>query len=296
MERRIPVIGIIGLGLIGGSVGLALRAHGGWRVTGFDPLKEVRAGAVELGACDAVAGSVEELSRNSDIVMVATPSSHIPEVGLLAAGYMKPGSILTDTGSVKSPLQNLIVEGLPPGVRYVGGHPMAGSEESGLWAASADLFRGATWALTTHGADRDSVEAIEAVVRAAGANPLVVDAGEHDLAVAFASHLPYLLAVTLALSVQAKGRDLALVDRLLASGFRDSTRLARSDPSVAMDYCAVNREAVLDALTAFEKGLRSIKEALREGRSRELAGEAGRAREYLNRLARKGWMGNGHLV
>ncbi len=294
MERQIPVIGIVGLGLIGGSLGLALRASGGWRITGYDPSREARTSAAALGACDEVVTSVEDLSRQSDIVVIATPSSRVPEVGLLAARQMRRGAILTDTGSVKSPLEKRIVSDLPAWVRYVGGHPMAGSEKSGLTAASPDLFRGHVWALTAPGGDLEAVETVKAVVRAAGATPLVVDAGDHDQAVAYSSHLPYLLAVALALSASGKGRELALVDRLLASGFRDTTRLARSDPSVAMDYCYVNRTALLNAITAFERRLRSIKAALRRNELPALMDAAAQAREYLQEVSTEGWVRDGN--
>jgi len=288
VERRIPVIGIIGLGLIGGSVGLALRAHGGWRVVGHDRLEEVRVGAIEIGACDDVAASVEDLARESDIVMVATPSSLIPETGLLAARFMRRGAILTDAGSVKLPLQELIAGALPVGVKYIGGHPMAGSERSGLPAASPGLFRGAVWALTAFAADREALDEVQALVRATGANPLVVDAGEHDAAVAYASHLPYVLAVALALSVERKTREIPLVRTLLAGGFRDTTRLARSDPRIAMDYCALNRGALLEAIAEFEECLRSMKADLEAVDYRALESEAERARGYLEGLSRKG--------
>ncbi|NPV71129.1 MAG: prephenate dehydrogenase [Firmicutes bacterium] len=275
------VVGIVGLGLIGGSIGLALRSNRPWRVIGYDLIEGVAARAVLVGACHEEAGSLRNLARRSDVVVVAVPSSAIPEVALLAAESMKPGSVVTDVGSVKLPVQERIIANLPPGVQYVGGHPMAGSERSGLEAASADLFRGAVWAITDSGTNLAGVERVGAIVEATGARPLVVDALEHDKTVSFTSHLPYLVALATALCSRQGATDLPLINVLTARGFRDTTRLARSDPSMAVDYCVLNNQSLLAAISSFEEHLATIKTALRAGNRVALVDAARRAREYL---------------
>ncbi|MCR4398777.1 MAG: prephenate dehydrogenase/arogenate dehydrogenase family protein [Firmicutes bacterium] len=277
-------LGIIGLGLIGGSLGLALRPARGWEVVGYDERDAVRQRAVEMGVCDAVFDSPEGLARNSDAVLIAVPSGRIVETALLAARHMRRGTVLTDVGSVKLPLQTGIAEGLPPGVRYVGGHPMAGSERSGLAAARPDLFKGAVWALTVRHATVEAVETVKAMVRTAGAEPLVVDALDHDRSVAFVSHLPYIVAVALASCVEGADGDLPLVRHLVAGGFKDGTRVANSDPVVAMDYCRLNARHLLAAVNEFEGHLEQLKAALRECDDRGLVSKAERAREYLAML------------
>jgi prephenate dehydrogenase len=281
MAEARTTAGIVGLGLIGGSLGLALQRAGGWRVAGFDVRLEVSRSAVAIGACAVRAESLEEIARSSDLIVVAVPSSLIPEVALELALNMRPGAVLTDVGSVKLPLVRQISAGLPPGVQYVAGHPMAGSEKSGLGAASADLFEGAVWVLASENAGHEAVSLVESMVRAAGARPLLADPLDHDRAVAFASHLPYIVSLCLALASRDEAQSLSLVQKLQASGFRDTTRVARSEPSIAMDSCTMNRDVLVRAVDAFEHKLEVIKAALQRGEQRLLFDLAIQAKEYL---------------
>jgi len=276
-----PVVGIVGLGLIGGSVGLALRGKGTYRVVGYDKDEKTRARALKLGICDSSSESLASIAGLSDILVIAVPTGAIPEVALEAARFMRPGSVLTDVGSAKAPTLAKIREGLIDGISYVGGHPMAGSERSGLEAASAALFRGAVWALTADLADERALGKVVSLVRACGAEPLLVEAGQHDEAVAFTSHLPYFLALSLALTCRDKAADLPILNVLNAGGFRGATRLALSEPSVAMDYCLENAEALLPALDEFETRLRRLKVSLSKRDGSTLMSMAAIARTYL---------------
>ncbi|MGB9866978.1 MAG: prephenate dehydrogenase [Bacillota bacterium] len=280
-------VGIVGLGLIGGSLGLALRTCG-WQVIGYDCDPLTMEQAHQIGACDCLANSVVEAASTSQVLVVAVPSSSVAEVVVEAAFAMKPGSVLTDVASVKGPIVKQLEGRLPAGVCYVGGHPMAGSEKQGIAAARADLFRNAVWTITPCcSAQNDqfylsAVEQVTQVIRAAGANPLVVDPEEHDLAVAFTSHLPYLTSLAIALTAQSGARRLELVKKLVAGGFRDATRLARSSPSTACDYSWLNRERLKLAVQEFERQLARLKHALDQPGIEELAAVANSAIEYLD--------------
>ncbi len=270
----------MGFGLIGGSIGLALRFNPRWRVTGYDVMEGVRERALSAGACAAWGDSVEDVASSSDILVLAAPSGRIPSLALAAGSVMQPGAVITDVGSVKAPFHHGVDGRLPRGVRYVGGHPMAGSERFGFTAASPDLFRGAVWALTAGPSDRDALPVVEEMVRATGATPLLVDAAEHDRAVAYTSHLPYLAAISIALASMEAARAIEPLDHLRASGFASATRLARSDPSVSMDYCWLNRFELTTALDSFAAWLGRLRSALEGGEIDDLVHLARRAREY----------------
>lgn len=281
-------VGIIGLGLIGGSIGLALRAQPGWRVTGYDSDCAAMETAKLVGACDHLAQSLDEIAACSQIVVIAVPCSAVADVVKKTAPSMKPGSVLTDVASVKWPILTRVREALPAGVHYVGGHPMAGLEKHGIAAARADLFQQATWVITPTAplneqpGYRDAVDQVEQLIRATGATPLIVDPQEHDMAVAFTSHLPYIVSLATALAARNGAQRLGLVRRLVAGGFRDTTRLARSNPSTACDYSWLNRGWLKLAIEQFENELRRLKQALDRPDMEELLAMAKSAMQYLD--------------
>ena len=232
---------VIGTGLMGGSIGLALRSAGWW-VTGIDtdPLRAETARA--LGAVDAVG----EPPSPVDVTFVATPVGAIVDVARQALAFSR---WVTDVGSVKAPL---VAEINDP--RFVGGHPMAGSEQEGVEAASATLFTGATWVLTpVEGTDPAGYATVRTAVSSLGAEVIAVPPDAHDELVAVVSHVPHLAAATLmALASEGADEHRALL-RLAAGGFRDMTRIAAGNPAIWPDICAANRTAigaVLDRLLA----------------------------------------------
>jgi prephenate dehydrogenase len=240
--------GLVGTGLIGGSVGLALRAAG-WHVTGTDHDPTRLARALELGVIDA-AGT----DRSAELTFVAVPVSAVPEA---SAAALEAGSVVTDVGSVKAPVVAAVDH-----PRFVGGHPMAGSEAIGVEGARRDLFDGAAWVLTpTSATDQEAHALVHSVVRSFGADVLTLAPDQHDRLVATVSHVPHLTAAALMQMAAARGESDAALLRLAAGGFRDMTRIAAGDPGMWLDVCAENRTAiveVLDELLSTLTDLRSV--------------------------------------
>lgn len=248
---RGPRAAIVGTGLIGGSIGLALRGQG-WFVTGRDRDHARAERAKELGALDDVGSDPD-----AEIVFVATPVGAVAEE---ARKLVSPSTIVTDVGSVKGP----IVAGVNH-PRFVGGHPMAGSEQEGVDGADAALFQGATWVLTpTTSTDPDAFARLRSVISSLGADVVAIPAERHDQLVAVVSHVPHLTAAALMGIAADRAEEHATLLRLAAGGFRDMTRIAAGHPGIWPDICAENRTAiveVLDLLVERLGGLRDIVES-----------------------------------
>jgi len=231
---------VIGTGLIGGSVGMALRAAG-WHVTGSDAARGVAARGVALGALDA-----EGEDRGADLVVVATPVHAAAAIirDVLAPGGWNPDAVVTDVGSVKAPLVAAVDR-----PRFVGGHPMAGSEQVGIEGASAELFVGATWVLTpTPTTDPGAYARVRAVLAGFGADVIALDPVEHDSLVAVVSHVPHLTAATLMALASELGEEHGTLLQLAAGGFRDMTRIAAGQPTIWPGICDDNAEAIVATL------------------------------------------------
>ena len=227
---------VIGTGLIGGSVGLALRAQG-WHVTGVDADASAAERAVELGAIDAVG-----LDASATITFVAAPVSAIATEVRRALAHT--AGAVTDVGSVKG---SVVAEIDDP--RFIGGHPMAGSEQLGVEGATADLFEGAVWVLTpVTGTSSDHFATVDAVVRSFGAEVVALDPERHDALVAVVSHVPHLTAAALMGIADERAEEHAALLRLAAGGFRDMTRIAAGSPAIWPDICAENRDAIVEVI------------------------------------------------
>jgi prephenate dehydrogenase len=283
-------VAIVGLGLMGGSLAGALKRRGACReVRGVarreETIKEaIGRGFIHGGTCDLAEG-VEQ----ADLIVLATSVRTILELILQVGSLAPAGCLVMDLGSTKA----RIVEGmeaLPPHVQAVGGHPMCGKEVSGIEAADADLYQGATFVLTPlrqgsgQALRRTSPEALtlaQELVEAVGARPLLMDAERHDRLVAVVSHLPYLLSVGLVATAEAVAAEDEMVWELIASGFRDTSRLAASDVTMMLDILLTNRQAVGEMLARFaqqldaiahlleasnEEGLRSLMEQVQKRR------------------------------
>ncbi|MHB8670009.1 MAG: prephenate dehydrogenase/arogenate dehydrogenase family protein [Acidimicrobiales bacterium] len=243
---------VVGTGLIGGSIGLALRERG-WHVTGRDHDRARAERARQLGALDAVGED-----PSVEITFVATPVSAI--VGEVRAA-LSGGGLVTDVGGVKGGIASRVTDG-----RFVGGHPMAGSEQEGVDGADAGLFEGATWVLTpTVDTDPDAYAKVRAVVSSLGAEVVALPPERHDALVALVSHVPHLTAATLMGLAADRAEEHAALLRLAAGGFRDMTRVAAGHPGIWPDICVENREAIV-------AGLDRLMEALGATRDR-VAGE-----------------------
>lgn len=288
-------VAVVGCGLIGGSFALASRRlEEVERVVVTDRDPGVRDAARTRQTADEVVTGIDRAVRDADLVLLAVPVAAIPEVARSVIGSVPQDVVVTDVGSVKSQVVREIEDyldeygksrGSGPAVHFLGGHPMCGSEEAGLAGADPALFQGATWVLTpTPTSDAEVFNALAAHIRALGARVLAIDPATHDRIVAVASHLPQILASTLADEAGSAAR--ASGDGVLAvtaGGFRDLTRIAASDPDLWAGILAHNRAAVSDALESFRHRLADFHRAVREGdwstvRHRLAEGRAARRR------------------
>ena len=270
---------IVGPGLIGGSLGMAIRAEGlARRVVGVCRRQSSLDAAVEAGAVDE--GTLAPLAAvpDADLIVLATGVGKIPEQAAAAIPHMKPGGILTDVGSVKGSICRAIEASLAepsnPGVRFVGGHPLAGSEQRGISAARKGLFRGACCILTqTENTDRKALSTVRALWERVGCRVRVLPPDVHDRLVAEMSHLPHAAAACLVNDISDEALDLA------ATGFMDTTRVAAGDPELWRDICMANREALSAALRALATGLENFARELDAGNADDVAARLARAKK-----------------
>jgi prephenate dehydrogenase len=253
-------ITIVGVGLIGGSVGLAAKARGvARRVVGVGRDARNLARAVELGAIDSFTTDLADGVKGANLVVVCTPVDRIAEVILKAAPHCRDGTLFTDGGSTKAGIVAAVRGKLPQGVAFVPAHPLAGAEKNGVEHARADLFANRVTIITPDGADPEAVRTVEGFWEALGSRIARIDPFEHDRILAFTSHLPHAVASTVA-GVTRK-EWLALT----AGGFRDVTRIAAGDPELWQAIFLANRDAVLSALGAFTDRLSEFRRLLEAG-------------------------------
>jgi prephenate dehydrogenase len=243
---------VVGTGLIGGSVALALRRRG-WHVSGMDADEGRMTEALEAGVIDAVGDDLA-----AEVVFIATPATTVTDLALAILGdaARRPDAVVTDVSGVKTAI---VAAADHP--RFIGGHPMAGSEQIGLRGADPDLFEGAAWVLTpTAATDLEAFTRLQTVVGELGADVIVLSAADHDRLVAVVSHVPHLVAATLMnAAVAGAEKDGALL-RLAAGGFRDMTRVAAGNPGIWPDICAENAEAIIGALDALVAQLSDMRD------------------------------------
>jgi len=284
---KIETLTIVGVGLIGGSIGLAAKKRGvAERVLGVGHRQASLEQALARGTVDEISFNIQEAVRQADIVVFCTPVDLIAGQILAAASKCKPGAVLTDAGSTKAALVRRVAEGFsqaspPDGVAFVGSHPLAGSEKRGVEHANADLFQ-RRLTIVTQNSDTNEAALLRVVAfwRALGSEVHVMDPDEHDRALAITSHLPHLVASALVATLTP---DLV---PLTATGLRDTTRIAAGDPNLWTGILFQNREAVLAGLDTFRERLDQFRRALiasdRNGLDGMLA-QAKRMRESLDR-------------
>jgi prephenate dehydrogenase len=256
-------VAIVGLGLLGGSLGLALKKAGfTGLIGGYARRKETLEQALRAGAVDEGFADVNAAVHGADLVVLATPVAvildHLPHL----QPHLSPQALITDVGSTKRRICTLAAEFYTQGALFLGGHPMAGKERSGLENADAELFQNARYVLTPikpEDLNDARIQAFRALVKTIGARPLTTDPASHDLAVAYLSHLPQLISSGLASLIDEKYAADELTLEVAATGFRDVTRLADSPYSMWRDICLTNTQNIQLALDALIQKLESIK-------------------------------------
>jgi prephenate dehydrogenase len=256
-----PTIGIVGLGLMGSSLGLALAQSGASRL-GADQSPSVAARALELGAVDEVA-TVAQLASRVDLLVLCAPVAAATQLVLELAPLLAPGAVMTDVGSTKSDICRAL-DSVAPAVATIGGHPMCGRELSGPDAADAAMFQGATWALVPTDGTTDRARTLATwLVESTGARAVELDRDAHDRAVATGSHLPYVVAQALvATLVESEAQLPAPAPRLTATGFRGASRLARGDVDMWLDVLATNSSNIRESIALLQVELGRLSDAL----------------------------------
>lgn len=279
---------VIGTGLMGGSFALALSASGAvLKVAGYDSDPETRHEAKALSVCDEVTDSASSAVEGCGLVVLATPIG-----GLLGAvrgisPSLSKGTILTDVASAKLSVTEQLEKAVPRDVHYIGGHPMTGSERSGVEAARDDLYKDCYYILTpTARTDTNAYRKLHALLTSIGARVISMDPETHDKAMATVSHLPHLLSLLLMDMASRERERIGNLFTLAAGGFRDMTRIAASNPDVWIDICMDNRVFIIERLQDYSRDMSSLVDLLQRGdrdRLRNLFDSARVARRELSR-------------
>ena len=283
-------VAIIGLGLLGGSVGLALKEHlPQVATTGFDADPATRARAAERGLVGSVCESAAQAVADADLVILCVPVGAMAAAARDIAGSLKAGAVVSDVGSSKQFVAEALAAALP-GVAIIPAHPVAGTERSGPDAGFASLFHN-RWCIITppEGADEAQVEALSALWQALGAKVEIMDARHHDMVLAVTSHLPHLIAYTIVgTASDLEGVTESEVIKYSAGGFRDFTRIAASDPTMWRDVFLSNKDAVLDMLQRFTEDLTALQRAIRVGDGQQLFDHFTRTRAIRRSIIEEG--------
>ena len=265
--RRLKRVALVGVGLISGSLAIALRRSGaGLSIAGTDRDPQALERAAALGVIDTVAGSVSEAVRGAELVIVAVPVRAIGPVLHDVALALEPGAVVTDVGSTKADVVAIArgeLRALFP--RFVPGHPVAGREASGVDAATGELFKGARIVLTpVPGTAADAIDLVRGCWEAAGGRVVTLSPEDHDRIFAAVSHLPHLLSFALVSDIASRPNAAELFS-FAAGGFRDFTRIAASSPEMWRDIALQNRAALLEELDSFSARLAVFRELIDKG-------------------------------
>jgi prephenate dehydrogenase len=275
-------IAILGVGLIGGSIGLASRQRAQAQVCGWDPDERVRARALELGAIDTQAADIDGAVDGAEVVFAAAPVGALAQTVRLALAAAGADCVVSDVGSTKRVLADVGAD-----ERFVGGHPLAGAETAGVEHARADLFDGATWYLTPAKGSTAGVlyERLHRLLVSFGACPTAIDAETHDRLMACVSHLPHVLAnllVSQAAGVLGGGES----ERMPAVGpsFRDATRVAGANSAIWTDIYLSNRDALIASIDELDGRLAEVRALLSQGQATEVTAWNERVRAQRDTL------------
>jgi cyclohexadieny/prephenate dehydrogenase len=291
MSFMFDKVAILGIGLIGSSLCHAMRQKGlAKTIIGHAKSEETRKVALEIGLVEAVYERAADAVQGADLVIMCVPVGACGPLAAEIGPYLKQGAILTDVGSVKGAIVRDCAPHVPNGVHFIPGHPIAGTEQSGPRSGFAELFEN-RWCILTpvEGGDPLATAKLEALWQACGSNTELMTADHHDLVLAITSHLPHLIAYT----TVATASDLESVTdteviKYSASGFRDFTRIAASDPTMWRDVFLNNKDAVLEMLGRFTEELAVLQRAVRWGDGETLFNLFTRAREARRNIIAAG--------
>ncbi|MBK5926581.1 prephenate/arogenate dehydrogenase family protein [Rhodobaculum claviforme] len=261
-------VALIGLGLIAGSMALAMRRGGlAGHIAGTARTDATRTEALRLGLCDTVHATATEAVAGADLVVLAVPIGAMEGLAAEIAPHLAPGATVTDVGSVKGAVIDAVAPHLPQGVHFIPGHPIAGTEQSGPGAGFAELFDN-RWCILTppEGTDPAAATRLRTLWEGMGARVDEMDAAHHDLVLAVTSHAPHLIAYTMVgVADDLRRVTDSEVIKYSAAGFRDFTRIAASDPTMWRDVFLTNRAATLEILGRFTEELFALQRAIRTG-------------------------------
>ena len=261
-------LAIIGVGLIGGSLGLCLKEKLGKDIyiTGLCRTQKSMDSAMELGAVDFASPDIEAVVSNADIVFLSPPVLQIVPMVEKILPYLKPGTILTDAGSTKQYIFEHLKKILPPEIYYIAGHPMTGRELSGVTAAKADLFKGKAYVIVEDtGAPPEAHEKLMSILKLTEANFTTLDIAKHDRCASIISHVPHVTAAALVTLLNRAGDDLESCIKLIGGGFKDTTRIASSNADMWADICMTNGEAIATHLRDMQKIFDEVINAIEKG-------------------------------
>lgn len=280
-------VAIIGVGLIGGSLGLALkdRLQDGVYIKGLSRTEASMKRAVSLGAVDAASANIKDVVEDADIVFLSTPVLQIVPMVEKMLPFLKKGAILTDAGSTKQHIWEHLKNLLPKDIYYVAGHPMTGKERSGVEAADKDLFVNKCYVIVEDtGAPREIVEKVLAVLRLTGANLTTLDIAAHDRCASIISHVPHVAAAALVTLLNRSQGDLESSIKLAGGGFKDTTRIASSNSDMWADICMSNKTPIINNLRELQGILEEVIKAIDAGDRDAVYGYFSQAKDRRDKI------------
>lgn len=261
-------LAIIGVGLIGGSLGLCIKDRMGEDVyiTGMCRTRESMNRAVEMGAVDFASAAPAEVVRDADIIFLSTPVLQMVPMVQKLLPFIKSGAVITDAGSTKQYVWNGLREIMPPDIYYVPGHPMTGREKSGVAAASKDLFVNKCYVIVENeDVPREASERVCSLIKMTGANLTTLDIAKHDRCASVISHIPHVTAAALVTLLNRSHGDKDACLKLAGGGFKDTTRIASSNADMWADICMTNSEAIVNHIRILQDILSEVAEAIERG-------------------------------
>lgn len=291
MSQVYDRVALIGLGLIASSMFWAIKRAGlAGEVTGFARSQTTRDTARKIGLCDRICDTAAEAVKDADLVVLCVPVGVMGDVAAEIGGSLKPGATVSDVGSVKRQVIDAVFPHLPEGVHFVPAHPIAGTEHSGPESGFAELFDN-RWCLliVDEETDLDAVQKVSDLWKGMGADVEQMDADHHDLVLAVTSHTPHLIAYTMVgVADDLRRVSESEVIKYSASGFRDFTRIAASDPTMWRDVFLSNKDATLEILGRFTEELFALQRAIRQGDGEHLHDYFTRTREIRRGIIEAG--------